>query len=115
MVFDSIICPSKPIKYVPLFDASFGIPLKYLSEMLNTIFEKRIIIGYHLQPLFDMLKLNSVFSMRDLALCPEINADNSHQTSVVLAKEFFEMDLDEHFRSTITEARLYFALYKNWE
>ena len=32
-----------------------------------------------------------------------------------LAKQFFEMDLDPHFRSTITEARLYFALYKNWE
>jgi hypothetical protein len=53
LVFDSIIQPSKRIKFVPLFnlylfDPSFGIPLKYLSEMLNTIFEKRIIVGYNL-------------------------------------------------------------------
>ena len=45
LVFDSIIQPSKRIKYAPLFDASFGIPLKYLSEMLNTIFEQRRING----------------------------------------------------------------------
>ena len=32
-----------------------------------------------------------------------------------LAKQFFDIDLDEHFRSTITEARVYFALYKNFE
>ena len=89
--------------------------MKYLSEMLNTIFEKRIIVGYHLQPLFDMLNLNSVFSVRDLALCPEINARGTIQNSVWLAKQFFDMELDAHFRSTITEARLYFALYKNWE
>ena len=25
------------------------------------------------------------------------------------------MEIDEHFRSTITEARLFFALYKNFE
>ena len=100
---------------MPLFDASFGIPLKYLSEMLNTIFEKRIIVGYHLQPLIDMLKLNSVYSVRDLALCPEINSKGTIQSAVWLAKQFFEMELDPHFRSTITEARLYFALFKNWE
>ena len=73
LVFDSIIQPKKKIKYAPLFDASFGIPLKYLSEMLNTIFEQRIIVGFDLQPLVEMLKLNSVYSLRDLALCPEIN------------------------------------------
>ena len=115
LVFDSIIQPSKRIKYAPLFDASFGIPLKYLSEMLNTIFEQRIIVGFYLQPLVDMLKLNSVFSIRDLALCPEINSAGFNQTPVQLAKQFFDMEIDEHFRSTITEARLFFALYKNFE
>ena len=84
--------------------------------MLGTIFEKRIIVGYHLQPLLDMLKLDSVvFSTRDLALCPEINSEGTIQTAVWLAKQFFDMELDSHFRSTITEARLYFALFKNWE
>lgn len=101
---------------MPLFDASFGIPLKYLSEMLGTIFEKRIIIGYYLQPLLDMLKLDRVvFSVRDLALCPEVNSEGTIQSAVELGKQFFEVDLDTHFRSTITEARLYFALYKNFE
>lgn len=83
--------------------------------MLSTIFEKRIIVGYFLQPLLDMLKLNCVFSVRDLALCPEINSEGTYQSSVHLAKQFFEAELDTHFRSTITEARLFFALYKNWE
>ena len=83
--------------------------------MLSTIFEKRIIIGYYLQPLLDMLKLNSVFQVRDLALCPEINSEGKIQSAPLLGKQFFDMDLDSHFRSTITEARLYFALYKNWE
>jgi hypothetical protein len=29
-----------------LYDPSFGIPLKYLGEMLNRIFDKKVIIGY---------------------------------------------------------------------
>ena len=82
LVFDSIIQPSKKIKYAPLFDASFGIPLKYLSEMLSTIFEQRIIVGFDLQPLVEMLKLNSVYSLRDLKLCPEINAQGTTLTPV---------------------------------
>lgn len=69
-----------------LFDASFGIPLKYLSEMLSKIFEQKIIVGYHLQPLIDMLNLNSVFCTRDLALCPEINSEGKIQSSEWLAK-----------------------------
>jgi len=32
-----------------------------------------------------------------------------------LARQFFDAELDEHFRSTITEARVFFALYKNFE
>ena len=93
LVFDSIIQPSKRIKYAPLFDASFGIPLKYLSEMLSTIFEQRIIVGFHLQPLVDMLKLNAVYSIRDLALCPEINTSGAN-SPVDLAKQFFDMEID---------------------
>ena len=67
-----------------------------------------------MQPLVDMLKLNSVYSIRDLALCPEINAA-SINSPVDLAQQFFDMEIDPHFRSTITEARLFFALYKNFE
>jgi hypothetical protein len=62
-----------------------------------------------------MLKLNSVFSVRDLALCPEINPCGTLQTPQDLAQAFFEMTVDQHFRSTITECRLYFALYKSFE
>jgi hypothetical protein len=46
LVFDSIVQPSKRIKFTPLFDPSFGIPLKYLTEMLNTIFSRRVVVGY---------------------------------------------------------------------
>jgi len=35
------------------------------------------------------------------------------QTAANLAKTFFDISLDPYFRSTITEARLYMALYKN--
>ena len=62
--------------------------------MLNTIFEKRIIVGYHLQPLLDLLNLNSVCSTRDLALCPEINSEGVIQSPVALGKQFFDMELD---------------------
>jgi hypothetical protein len=31
-----------------------------------------------------------------------------------LAKTFFDLNLDPYFRSSITEARLYMALYKNF-
>ena len=53
LMFDSVIQPSKPLQYVPLFnlylfDPSFGIPLKYLSQMLNSIFEKRVVVGLDL-------------------------------------------------------------------
>jgi len=33
----------------------------------------------------------------------------------LLAKEFFDADIDEHFKSTIVEARLFMALYRNFE
>jgi hypothetical protein len=84
-----------------------------------------------------MLKITSVFSERDIALCPDISdisrdiiKQNSEcRTMFVaeqdggrfispaneLARQFFDAELDEHFRSTITEARVYLALYKNFE
>jgi len=42
LLFDSIVQPSKALKYVPLYnmylyDPSFGIPLKYLAEKLNQV------------------------------------------------------------------------------
>lgn len=52
-----------------------------------------------------------VFVSRDLAERPEIPNENSS----VLAKQFFDADIDEHFKSTILEARLYLALYRNFE
>ena len=32
-----------------------------------------------------------------------------------LAKTFFDLNLDPYFRSTITEARLFMTLYKNFQ
>ena len=54
-----------------------------------------------------------VFSTRDLAKRSEINKVSVK--SEKLAKEFFDAEIDEHFKSTIVEARLYMALYKNFE
>jgi len=59
-----------------------------------------------------MLNLTAVYSMRDIALCPEIGLNVS---PIDLAKEFFDAEMDPYFRSTITEARLYFTLYKSFE
>jgi len=98
---------------VPLFDPSFGIPLKYLNEMLNNIFNKRIIIGHDLPQLIEILKLkqsNVVYTTRDLKELPELR----NKKSCDIASTFFDADIDEHFKSTITEARLWYALYKNF-
>ena len=38
-----------------------------------------------------------------------------NQSPANLAKTFFDLSLDPYFRSTITEARLYMALYKNFQ
>jgi hypothetical protein len=56
LLFDSVIQPSKQLKLVPLFDPSFGIPLKYLSEMLNGILNQRILVGHDIKPFTEMLK-----------------------------------------------------------
>ena len=90
--------------------------MKYLSQMLNTIFEKRVMIGFNLQQLVDMLKLkqqNVVFSFRDLGERPEISKVSTKTDE--LAKKFFDADINQHFKSTIVEARLYMALYRNFE
>ena len=116
LVFDSIIQPTKSIKHVPLynmylFDPSFGIPLKYLSIVLSQIFEKRIIIGFQMNKLLEMLNLQSVYQTRDIMVHPDIGAN---QTPSNIAKTFFDLRLDPYFRSTITEARLFMAIYKNF-
>lgn len=70
----------------------------------------------HLNQLTEMLRLDKseiVFSVRDLAKRKEIAAV-SQQTNK-LAREFFDADVDEHFKSTIVEARLFMALYRNFE
>jgi hypothetical protein len=92
LLFDSVIQPSKPLEHVPLFnlylfDPSFGIPLKYLTQMLASILDKKVVIGCDLQPLFDMLKVKQhlvVCSKRDLLSRPEISSV-SHE-SHLLAK-----------------------------
>jgi hypothetical protein len=84
--------------------------------MLNTIFEKRVIVGYNLPQLVEMLKLkqsNVVFSTRDLASRPEVSRVGQNSTD--LAKKFFDADLDPNFKSTIVEARLFLALYRSFE
>ena len=115
LVFDSVIQPSKQIKFVPLFDPSFGIPLKYLSEMINNIFNKKVIVGHQLQPLVELLNLSAVFTVRDIGICEEIYTLKNNDNASVLAKHFFDADLDETFRSTITEARLYMTIFKNFQ
>jgi hypothetical protein len=66
LVFDSIIQPTKRIKHVPLFnmylyDPSFGIPLKYLIVVLNQIFDKKIVVGYQMNKLLEILNLSSIY------------------------------------------------------
>jgi len=36
------------------------------------------------------------------------------QTPSNLAKTFFDINIDPYFRSTITEARIFMSLYKNF-
>ncbi|CAI2386034.1 unnamed protein product [Moneuplotes crassus] len=114
LLFDSIIQPSLTICYVPLYygylyDPSFGIPLKYLSDMLNVICDGKIIVGYGIQKVLEMLSIKSVYTVRDLITHEEIGVT----TVPSLAQKFYGLDLDLFFRSTITEARLYIGVYKS--
>ena len=93
-----------------LYVSSFGIPLKYLSEMLNTIFANKVLVGYQLSPLLSSLgKLSSIFTVRDIVVSDIIGVNCPSN----LAKTFFDATVDPYFRSTITEARIYMALYKS--
>jgi len=116
VLFDSVVQPSKPLKYVPLYnmhlyDASFGIPLRYLAEMLNLVLDKKIVVGYQLEKLFSGLTLSCVYTLRDVAINDQIGINSPSN----LARTFFDFSLDPFFRSTITEARLYMSLYKNFQ
>lgn len=93
-----------------LYDASFGIPLKYLAEMLNVIFDRKVLIGYQLSKLLQTLNLSAVFTVRDLVISDTIGVNCPSN----LAKTFFDANIDPFFRSTLTEARLYMALYKSF-
>ena len=116
LLFDSIVQPSKKIKYVPLYhmylyDASFGIPLKYLAEMLNMIFANKVLVGYQLSKLLQTLNLSCVYTVRDLVISDTIGINCPSN----LAKTFFDASVDPFFRSTVTEARLFLALYKSFQ
>ena len=115
LLFDSIVQPQKTIKYVPLYnmylyDPSFGIPLKYLAEMLNKVLDKKVIIGYQIGKLLKILNLSCVNTVRDIVINDTIGVNCASN----LAKTFFDANIDPFFRSTLTEARLYLALYKSF-
>jgi hypothetical protein len=40
--------------------------------MINTVFNKRVIVGHQLQPLVELLNLSAVFTVRDIGICEEI-------------------------------------------
>jgi hypothetical protein len=69
-----------------------------------------MIIGYQVGKLMEYLNLSCEYKVRDVSVSDEIGVNTSHN----LAKLFFDMEIDPYFRSTITEARLYMALYKNF-
>lgn len=132
LVFDSIIQPSKAIKTVPVFsmhlyDPSFGVPIRYLSQVLHQIFDNRVVVGYQLNKLLELLNLTAVYQTRDLLVSKELSAPIESleqdlnkglayevQTPATMAKTFFDISMDPYFRSTITEARVYMSLYKNF-
>jgi hypothetical protein len=57
------------------------------------------------------LNLSCVYTIRDLIVNDNIGINSPSN----LAKTFFNLTLDPYFRSTITEARLYMALYQNFQ
>ena len=101
-----------PLYNMYLYDPSFGVPLKYLIVVLNQIFDKKIVVGYQMNKLLEILNLSSIYQTRDIMVNEDIGVS---QTSSNLAKTFFDINLDPYFRSTITEARLYMSLYKNFQ
>lgn len=116
LLFDSIVQPSKALKYVPLYnmylyDPSFGIPLKYLAEKLNQVLDKKLVIGYQVSKLLRVLNLSAIYTVRDVVVNDTIGVNCPSN----LAKTFFDANIDPFFRSTVTEARLYLALYKSFQ
>ena len=82
--------------------------------MLNGILNQRVLVGHDIKAFTEMLKADQtgvVYSIRDLKLVPEIAGIKSNK----IAKDFFDAEIDEHFRSTIVEARLWLALYRSFE
>ena len=94
-----------------MYDPSFGIPLKYLGEMLNRIFDKKVIVGYQISRLLDTLNLSCIYTARDIVINDTIGINCPSN----LAKTFFDAHVDPYFRSTLTEARIYMALYKSFQ
>jgi hypothetical protein len=61
--------------------------------------------------LLDTLNLSSVYTVRDIVINDTIGINCASN----LAKTFFDANVDPYFRSTITEARIYMALYKSFQ
>jgi hypothetical protein len=61
--------------------------------------------------LLETLNLSSVFTVRDIVINDTIGINCPSN----LAKTFFDANVDPYFRSTITEARIYMALYKSFQ
>ncbi len=61
--------------------------------------------------LLNVLNLTSVYTVRDIVVNDTIGVNCPSN----LAKTFFDANIDPFFRSTITEARLYLALYKSFQ
>jgi hypothetical protein len=61
------------------------------------ICDKKIIVGYGIQKVLDMLAISSVYSVRDLMNHEEIGVT----TVPTLAQKFYDMELDLFFRSTV--------------
>jgi hypothetical protein len=57
------------------------------------------------------LNLSCVYTVRDLVISDTIGINCPSN----LAKTFFDASVDPFFRSTITEARIFLALYKSFQ
>ena len=61
--------------------------------------------------MLDTLNLSSIFTVRDIVINDTIGINCPSN----LAKTFFDTNVDPYFRSTLTEARIYMALYKSFQ
>ena len=67
------------------------------------ICDKKIIVGYGIQKVLDMLGISSVYTVRDLMKHQEIGIT----TVPTLAQKFYGLDLDLFFRSTVSMHNVY--------